>query len=240
MKAFILKAIMLATLLQCCNTITAQVATVKFTVHTPGITKNDKGVYLAGSFNYWHAADTLYRMKDLGNGVYTLTIPVFNTAAYEYKYCLGNWNKVETAANDSDITNRRFTASKRKHIDDTVIKWRLPKPAPDSSAQLKKFAAMKDSLANQLKPEIEALMSQLQQYAQNMLQAQPSIKEHERLDSTAVDKIGHIYRQITGLLWNICNSLSPEKRQRELKKLNDPSTKDFFNTFLEAINNEAK
>ncbi len=240
MKIFILKTAAPVALLLYSYTLPAQIAAVKFTVQVPGVMQTDKGVYLAGSFNYWHENDTMYRMKNTGNNVYTLTIPVFKGKQYEYKYCLGNWNRVETAGNDSNINNRQFTAFNKQHIYDTVVKWKPVPTVADSSPQLKKFVAMKDSLAEKIKPEIGGLMEQLKLYAQNLLQAQPSMEEHNRLDSGSVEMIGHVYRQVTGLLWKLCNSLTPEQRQQALKKLNAGSGKDFFNTFLDAINGEAK
>ena len=78
-------------------------AAVKFFVHAPAISKGDIGVYIAGSFNYWHENDSLYRMNEISKGVYTITIPVFEAKQYNYKYTLGTWNKVEVAANDSDM-----------------------------------------------------------------------------------------------------------------------------------------
>jgi hypothetical protein len=240
MKAYIFKPILTAALVICNITGIAQVAAIKFTVHAPAISNSDKGVFLAGTFNYWHTSDTLYRMTDKGNGIYSLTIPVFFAKTYQYKYCLGTWDKVELAANDSDIANRRFTAGKKMHINDTVIKWKPLPPEKDSSVQLRQFTAMKDSLQLQMKPVIEELMGTIKLYAQNMLQPIPDMEAHHRLDDTAAATIGQIYRQITGLLWNICNALSTEQRQAALKKLNEPSSKDFLNTFLDAINSVAK
>lgn len=240
MKAFILKTILITAMVMYYSYGKAQVAAIKFTVHAPAINNSDKGVFLAGTFNYWHAGDTLYRMNDMGNDNYSLTIPAFLGKTYQYKYCLGTWDKVELAANDSNISNRRFTAGKKMHINDTVIKWKPLPPVKDSSAQLKQFAAMKDSVVLQLKPSVEKLTELLKSYAQNMLQPIPDMATHQHLDDTAAATIGHIYRQITGLLWNICNALSAEQRQAVLKKINEPSSKDFLNTFLDAINTEVK
>ena len=39
--------------------VAGQVAAIKFFVQIPRETKVGKGVYLAGSFNCWHAADSL-------------------------------------------------------------------------------------------------------------------------------------------------------------------------------------
>ncbi len=218
----------------------AQVAGVKFIVHTPNI-QGDTGVYITGSFNYWREKDSLYRMNKIDNNVYAITIPVFESKQYEYKYTLGTWDRVEVALNDSDISNRKFISSGGQSITDTVVKWRRPKTATaDSSEQLKRIVAMKDSLMTKMKPEIEAMLGLLKLYAQNMLREKPDPAEHSRLDEKAIQKIGNIYKGITQLLWDICASLSPDQKQQVSKAISQPDKGDFLNSFLGAVNNAVK
>ena len=182
MKPYIFKVVFSAFLFIHTITALAQVAAVKFIVHTPDINKEDRGVFLAGSFNYWHEGDSLYRMNEIGKGVYTITIPVFESMQYNYKYTLGTWNRVEVAINDSDISNRRFISLNGKSITDTVIKWKQAKTkVADSSAQLKRIVAMKDSLAAKLKPELGEIMDLVKLYAQNMLKEKPDLDEHKQI-----------------------------------------------------------
>jgi hypothetical protein len=217
-----------------------QVAAVKFTVHIPADSRVDKGVYLAGSFNYWHSADSLYRMKEIGNDIYTITIPTFDGMQYYYKYTMGSWEKVEVARNDSDITNRRFISFNKKNITDTVIRWKQPRLPADSSEQLKRIVAMKDSVVARIKPELDGLQGLLKLYVQNMLQENPDKNKHQQLDDEAIEKIGNMYRQLTRLFWNICASLSHEQKQQVLKAINQPSNNDFINSFLNAVNTSVK
>ena len=212
-----------------------QVAIAKFTVHIPADTKIDKGVYLAGSFNYWHSGDSLYRMSETGNGLYTITIPVFKGIQYYYKYTLGSWEKVEVALNDSDIANRSFISSNKKKITDAVVKWKQPKPSADSSEQLKAIVVMKDSAMAKITPELGEMQGLLKLYVQNMLKENPDMEEHQRLDDKSIQKIGNVYRQITHLLWNICASLSPEQKQQVSKAISQPANGDFLNSFLNAV-----
>jgi hypothetical protein len=220
--------------------VSGQVAAVQFAVHIPEATKVDKSVYLAGSFNCWHAADSLYRMKEKGNGWYTLTIPVFDAMHYEYKYTMGSWEKVELSRNDSDISNRRFISSNKKKITDTVINWKQQNAKSDSSEQMKRIVAMKDSLMAKIKPELEGMQSLLKSYVQNMLRENPDKSQHQQLDDQAIQKIGNIYRQITQLFWNICASLSPEQKQQVLKAIDKPANGDFLNAFLNGVNGAVK
>ena len=240
MKSGFFKIVLYSLLFMQALVVSGQVAAVHFTVHIPADTKVNKGVYLAGSFNSWHAGDSLYQMKETANHIYAITIPVFDGVQYYYKYTMGSWEKVEIAGNDSDITNRGFVSFNKKEIRDTVIRWRQPKTAADSSEQLKRMVAMKDSLVMKIKPELEEMQVLLKSYVQNMLQENPDKNKHQQLDDQAIRKIGDIYRQITRLFWNICASLSPEQKQQVLKAINQPSDKDFLNTFLNAVNGAMK
>jgi hypothetical protein len=198
-------------------------------------------LYITGSFNYWHEKDSLYQLKEIKKGVYGIILPVFAGRKYEYKYTLGSWNKVEVTAKDSDIHNRHFIAVNRKNIIDTVIKWKQPVTARvDSSIQLKEITAMKDSLIAKLKPEMNEILGLLKLYVQNMLQENPDRATHEKLDENATQKIDYLYREITNLLWNICDTLSAEQKQQIMKKLGQPVNGDFINSFLGAVNTTVK
>lgn len=215
---------------------TAQVAAVKFIVNAPAVSSSEK-IYLAGSFNFWHTPDSLYQLQNMGNGLYTITIPVFEGIQYYYKYTLGDWNKVELAANDSDIDNRTFISANKKKINDTIIKWRQPTPfTTDSSEQLKRITAMKDSLVIKLKPELEEIQGLLKLYVQNMLQQTPDKEMHAGLDEKVMLKIGSIYRQITLLIWNIVVPLKNLQKEQIAKAISNPSNGDFLNTFLNSVN----
>ena len=219
----------------------AQVAAVKFIVHTPAVSKEDKGVFITGSFNYWHERDSSYRMNEISDGIYTITIPVFEAKKYEYKYTLGTWKRVEVALNDSDIANRSFVSSNGKTVADTVLKWKQPKAKVDSSEQLKKIVAMKDSLAAKIKPQLGELMNLVKLYAQNMLKEKPDLDEHKQLDAKAIQKFGNIYSEVTHLLFNIIGSLSPEQKQQISKAISQPPANgDFLNAFLNAVGTELK
>lgn len=219
------------------NIAIAQVAAVKFTVHIPKPMKDSQGVYLAGSFNYWHAKDSLYQLKEIAKEEYSITIPVFEAGQYQYKYTLGDWKNVEVAAGDSDISNRRFIAVNGKTISDTVIKWKQQEAiSKDSSLQLRKIAAMKDSLLLKLKPEISEMLGLFKQYVLNMLAVKPDKGIHEKLDENATQKINYVYTEVTKLLWNICLTLNTDQKQQILKKLEHPEKGDFFNSFFSAVN----
>jgi hypothetical protein len=235
MKPVIFKILGISFLFIKSMTVLSQVAAVKFIVNVP---YNDSitQVYLAGSFNYWHEHDSLYRLSEIGKGMYTITIPVFEGKTYYYKYTRGSWGSVEVAANDSNIANRRFLSLNQQRIHDTVIKWNQPwSRTTDSSAQLKKLVAMKDSLMAKLKPEMDSVQERFKSYVKNMLQENPDKGIHEKLDDMALRHIGKIYKGITLLLWNICTGLSPEQKKQVLKAIDKPANGDFINSFLDAV-----
>lgn len=219
------------------NNVPAQVAAVSFTVTVPGISKQDKGVYIAGSFNYWHAGDSLYRMTKVSEGLYTITLPLFDGVQYKYKYTSGSWDKVEIASNDSDINNRSFFSMNGKAIRDTVIKWKQPKVVEKTvNPQMQKIMAMKDSTLAKIQPGLNDMQQILRSYVENLLQEKPSKRVHKRLDKKASRKIGDAYKQITGLLWNVFASLTPEQKQKLLDVVKQSEGKtDFINPFLKIL-----
>lgn len=214
----------------------AQVAAVTFTVQVPPA-DNVQAVYLAGSFNYWHAGDSLYRMKKISDNRYTLTLPVFDNHSYQYKYTLGHWNRVELAANDSNISNRVFVAANGKQLTDTVMKWKTVLPATaQTNPQMQQINAMKDSALAKLQPELNNMIDFLKQYVQNFLAAKPNAALHRRLDKKVTKKLGSAYRQVTKLLWDVFAAISPEQKKQMNDLLNKPEAqKDFINALGNAF-----
>jgi hypothetical protein len=212
-----------------------QLAAVKFIVKIPDDTAA-RNVFIAGSFNYWHAGDSTYMMQKNSNGTYSILLPLFEGKRYEYKYTSGNWSRVEVSINDSSIKNRVFVASNRAVIKDKVEKWNQP-VAKAVSEQQQKLNAMKDSLLKKLQPEFNGLQELLKDYAQNMLDEKASMDQHLALDKKAEEKIGVIYSSITKLLWDVITSLSKDQKEKILALIKQPDEKkDFLNHFLNAFN----
>lgn len=215
----------------------AQVAAVTFTVQVPSI-ENHQSVYVAGSFNYWHAGDSLYRMKKIGDNRYSLTMPVFENQPYQYKYTLGNWDRVELSAADSNINNRVFYSANGQQITDTVMKWNKPLPPAQNNTnqQLQQINAMKDSALAKLQPELNNMIDFLKQYVQNFLAAEPNAALHRRLDKKVTKKLGSAYRQVTKLLWDVFAAISQEQKKQMNEQLNKPEAqKDFINALGNAF-----
>jgi hypothetical protein len=220
--------------------LSAQVAAVNFTVHVPAV-NNDKNVYIAGSFNYWHAGDSLYKMSKTGEGVYTITLPLFEGRQYEYKYTLGKWDNVEIASNDSNIQNRRFISVNGKSMEDNVAKWARPKPAEkqNMSPMMKKMNAMKDSTLAKLQPELNNMLVLLKAHIQNLLQEKPDKRESKRIRKEADQKLSYIHDEMRKLLHDVLALITPEQKKAILQAISQPGAdnNDFINTFMKAVGN---
>jgi len=95
MKGMILRCIMPIIFTGIAQMVVAQVAAVKMVVKVPYDTSTGMRVYIAGSFNSWKPGDSLFQLHRNDNGLYSITLPLFNNVHYEYKYTRGNWSNVE-------------------------------------------------------------------------------------------------------------------------------------------------
>jgi hypothetical protein len=233
MKSILLRTVVSIIFLFIAPIVFGQVAAVRFVVKVPQQTPAEKGVYIAGSFNGWHAGDSLYRLYRTGDGFYMITLPLFDKMHYEYKYTLGDWNTVEMAANDSAILNRVLLSVNGAVVIDTVAKWKQPPPANSAvSQQMQQINAMKDSTLASLKPVLNDMLSLLKSYVQNWLRDKPSARIQRSLDRKAGKKLNHAYQQVTKLLWNVMAILTPEQKAALRKVVDSPEGKsEFFNTF---------
>lgn len=213
----------------------SQVTDVTLTARVPLPDTNSKGVYVAGSFNYWHVKDSMYRMKKEMDGIYTITLPVFSNHQYEYKYTLGSWDNVEIALNDSNIKNRKFYSTDQMVINDTVAKWKytLKKESKPSPLMIK-INAMKDSVLGNLGKELEGMKELFKPFIENLLQDKPSVAVNKRINKKAVKKIGNAYEKLSQLFWDVFAMLTPEQKKKIREAINNPAAKD------DIINNAGK
>ena len=211
----------------------AQVAAVKVVVKVPYDTATGKHVYIAGSFNGWKAGDSLFQLHLRDDGLYSITLPLFNNMHYEYKYTMGNWSNVEINTNDSDIHNRMFVSANGLVITDTVAAWKKELKS-EPSPQMVHINAMKDSTAAALQPQLNDMMDLLKSYVQNWLRDNPSARVQKKLNKEAEKKLNHIYEQIVQLLENVMATLSSEQKAELKKLINAPQEK---NNFLNTLGN---
>jgi glucoamylase len=103
-------------------------------VTVPSNTPSGDTVYLSGNYNVlgtgipatdnWLAAD--YPMVKTGTDTWSLTVTGVPTAAFQYKFELGNWNNVEETSSCGYVSDRTFgfdTPDETYTANDTVAAW---------------------------------------------------------------------------------------------------------------------
>lgn len=79
-------------------------------------------IYVAGSFNGWNPADSLYKLHKNKNGKYSITIK--NKGSIEYKFTKGTWATTETKINGEQLPNRTYTfKNKSDTVHVRIEKW---------------------------------------------------------------------------------------------------------------------
>ena len=208
----------------------AQVAAVKVVVKVPENTATGKNIFISGSFNCWNAGDSLYQLHPEADGLYSITLPLFDKTRYQYKFTMGNWGTVETKANDSDIQNRIFVSANGLQITDTVAAWKKSQPKQELSPQMARINAMKDSASAALKPQLNDMIGLLKSYVENWLKDKPGARVEKKLNKKAEKKLDHIYEQIVQLFGNAMAILSSEQKAELRKLINAPQGEnDFLN-----------
>lgn len=210
----------------------SQVASVTLQLRVPFPDTLNRPVFIAGNFNHWYAGDSLYKMERTEPGLYTLILPVFKGKTYEYKYNRGNWDRVELAANDSNISNRRFITESSLQLTDTVQRWKAPVPRKEPAARASAINARLDSLKAGLQQKMGNIQALLKRYMVNMLSDNPKASLHKKLDRRAARKLGEFYKKLTGIVWEVMTGLKPEEKAKLRQFLSDPSAqKDFMGAF---------
>ena len=65
-------------------------------------------LFLAGNFNGWNPADTLWQLHPDGQGQYHIT-KILQKGIYEFKVTRGNWQTVESTADGKPTDNRKVS-----------------------------------------------------------------------------------------------------------------------------------
>lgn len=87
----------------------------------PNNTPLSDTLYIAGSFNNWQAANSLYILRKVGN-VYQITLPA-GTGTASFKFTRGTWATVEGNSAGGFIPNRTFTYSPNLNLNLSIAGW---------------------------------------------------------------------------------------------------------------------
>ncbi len=102
---------------------TAFAQSVRFLLESlPGNHPSGSSIFLAGSFNRWNPADTLYQFHQDAGGQYFLQISL-PEGNHEYKITRGSWEKVECTGTGASIGNRQLNPATNSEIKLTVAGW---------------------------------------------------------------------------------------------------------------------
>lgn len=66
-------------------------------------------IFLAGNFNTWNSGSDEYALNLQSDGTYLININGTDGDALEFKFTRGDWDRVETAIDGADISNRTAT-----------------------------------------------------------------------------------------------------------------------------------
>ncbi|MBN2780793.1 MAG: alpha/beta hydrolase [Candidatus Marinimicrobia bacterium] len=106
------------------------------TLSIPDTLPEGTGVYLAGNFNNWNPGDPNFRMIRKRPGKYTFETELPRQEA-EFKFTLGNWDRVETRANGMSRPNRKETLRQRVLNRHYVVKaWAEPGDAGKTAPRI--------------------------------------------------------------------------------------------------------
>lgn len=80
-------------------------------------------IYLAGNFQNWNPSDSNYKLDDIGNGQFQLTINP-DVGTLEFKFTRGAWDNVEGNTDGNFIPNRTYIYNgNASNLDLTVEGW---------------------------------------------------------------------------------------------------------------------
>ncbi|WP_275422805.1 carbohydrate binding domain-containing protein [Paenibacillus mucilaginosus] len=103
----------------------AGASTLTFKVTVPSNTPAGDSLYVAGSFNSWNAADPASKLVKQADGTYTVTLPIAEGTAVQYKITRGSWETVEVSSTGTDIANRTYTkGAGAQTVSLTVVRWK--------------------------------------------------------------------------------------------------------------------
>jgi metallo-beta-lactamase class B len=106
-------------------------------------------IHVAGTFNGWDPGGVGWTLAPHPEGGYAITLPAAVRGPVTFKFTLGTWIRVETAADGRDVPNRtaEAPASGTATYTGTVAGWRDSLPSPVRSTVSPSVRVLADSFA---------------------------------------------------------------------------------------------
>jgi metallo-beta-lactamase class B len=122
--------------------------TIRLTA-VPAGTPPGARVHVAGTFNGWNPGAPGWALAPQPGGGYAITLPDSVRGAVAFKFTLGGWERVETAADGGDVPNRTAVVPSAGAADyaGAVAAWRAGAPAPARSTASASVRVLSDSFA---------------------------------------------------------------------------------------------
>lgn len=105
---------------------------LRVVVEAPGLGAQER-LYLASNLNGWNPRNDRYALRRLPDGRYEIQQFVQPGTDFEFKLTRGGWDRVEVAADGTDLSNRTFNIHESATIEVKIADWqdhhpRAPKP----------------------------------------------------------------------------------------------------------------
>ncbi|MEO7266094.1 MAG: alpha/beta hydrolase-fold protein [Ferruginibacter sp.] len=100
------------------------IAQYNLTIQVTFSPADTKDIFIAGNFNEWSPGKAAYRLEKQADNSYAITLTNMIAAEYTFKFTQGNWEKVETTNNGTDILNRIVVLNKDTTIVCTIAAWK--------------------------------------------------------------------------------------------------------------------
>ena len=114
---------LLAVLISVLLPMTGLAAEVTFRVTVPADTDPAATVHIAGDFQSWQPGNPEYQLVSLGEHLWEIVLPLETGQAIQYKFTLGDWDRVEKGPKGEEIQNRLHKITGDQTLDLEVAGW---------------------------------------------------------------------------------------------------------------------
>lgn len=98
-------------------------ADITFRVTVPADTDPTAQVYIAGDFQSWQPGNADHRLEKTGDDVWEITLPLKPGQALQFKFTLGDWERVEKGPAGQEVENRLHRVKGGETLDLQVGSW---------------------------------------------------------------------------------------------------------------------